>query len=554
MIKSLFIRNFVLIDELDIHFENGFSVITGETGAGKSIILGALGLVLGERADIKSIQAGSDKCIIEATFDISSYNLKQFFPDNDLEYDAGECIIRRELLSTGKTRAFVNDTPVSLSTVKSLGENLIDIHSQHQNLLISESRFQLNVVDIIAGTGNKLKEYKELYNEYQDINDKISQLKEKAVNAQREEDFIRFQFDELSSVKLISGEQSEWESELEVLTHTEEIKSALFNITEILSGENISSVVQQLKGSIARINKIRPFFAKATEYAERLNSAYIDLKDLSSETNILKEDIEFSPERLEWINGRLNSIYSLQQKHRVASVDELIDLMDEFGKKLQEIESFDEELSALTGKQEQLFDDVVKQAEDISKLRRESSGKIEDEIIKRMKMLGIANTRFKVLFNKRKRPAADGVDDVTFLFSANKNEELKPVAQTASGGEISRLMLCFKSMIAGFEALPTIIFDEIDTGVSGEIADKMAGIMHELGTEMQVITITHLPQIAARGKVQYFVYKEDDGDRTLTRIRKLDDRERVSEVARMLSGSTLTDAAIENAKSLLRVK
>ena len=553
MLKSLYIRNYVLIDELDIRFDNGFSVITGETGAGKSIILGALSLVLGERADTKSIQMGSDKCVIEAAFDISTYNLEIFFRENDLEYDTTECLLRRELYSSGKSRAFINDSPVQLSVVKSLGGRLIDVHSQHQNLLLADTHFQLNVVDLIAHTEKQLSAYRKEYDHYMSVSKALDDLQEKAQKAKSEEDFIRFQYEELSAVKLQAGEQEDLEREQDTLSHTEDIKTALYRVTELLNGDN-RSVVSSIKEALLSVEQLSTYFPKAEEYTERLRSAYIDISDLSSETNILKDDIEFSPERFEWVNERLNTLYSLQQKHKAASIEELIAKCDYIGAQLHTIDSFDEELEVLTKQQQESYKLLVKRAEELTTLRKGSSANIEKLLTERMILLGMPNTRFQVLFTPKNNPSFDGMDDVSFLFSANKNEQLKPVAQTASGGEISRLMLCIKSMIAGYAALPSIIFDEIDTGVSGEIADKMAGIMQDLGTKMQVITITHLPQIAAKGAAHYYVYKEDTVERTLTRIRRLDNNERIEEIARMLSGSEKTQAAVDNAKALLGIK
>ena len=550
MLKSLFIRNYVLIDELDIRFDKGFSVITGETGAGKSIILGALSLVLGERADTKSIQSGSDKCVIEAVFDISSYNLETFFGDNDLEYDSSECLFRRELYHTGKSRAFINDSPVSLAVVKELGGRLIDVHSQHQNLLLADMHFQLNVVDLMAHTEKQLSEYRSEYDRYLFVSKALDDLLENAKNAKNEEDFIRFQFDELNVAKLQAGEQESLEHEQDTLSHTEEIKSTLYKVTAFLDGDD-NSAISSIKEALSAVEQLSAYFPKSKDYAERLRSAYIDLSDLSSETSVLKDDIEFNPERFEWVNERLNTLYSLQHKHKAASVEELIAKRDIFGSQLNKIDSFDEELLSLTKQQKESHQLLVEKASVLTTLRKKASVNIEKILTERMVLLGMTNTRFQVLFTSRNKPASDGMDDVSFLFSSNKNEQLKPVAQTASGGEISRLMLCIKSMVAGYAALPSVIFDEIDTGVSGEIADKMAGIMQDLGTKMQVITITHLPQIAAKGVAHYFVYKEDTAERTLTRIRLLENNERIDEIARMLSGSEKTLAAVDNAKALL---
>lgn len=550
MLKSLFIRNFVLIDELDIRFDDGFSVITGETGAGKSIVLGALSLVLGERADTKSIQSGSDKCVIEATFDISTYNLESFFKENDLEYEATECLFRRELYSSGKSRAFINDSPVQLAVVKALGGRLIDVHSQHQNLLLADTHFQLNVVDLMAHTEKSLSLYRKEYDHYLSVSSALTELQEKVRTTKNEEDYVRFQFEELEAAKLKAGEQADLEQELDTLSHTEDIKTALYKVTDLLNGES-HSITSSLREAIASVEQLSAYYPKAEEYAERLRSSYIDLSDLASEADVLKDDIEFSPERLDWVNERLNTLYSLQQKHRLTTIEELMKKRDEFSAQLHAIDSFDEELERLTKQQQMSYQLLVKEAGKITSLRKKAAGTIEQQLTERMILLGMPNTRFQISFASKNKPSPDGMDDINFLFSANKNEPLKPVAQTASGGEISRLMLCVKSLIAGYASLPSIIFDEIDTGVSGEIADKMAGIMQELGAKMQVITITHLPQIAAKGKAHYFVYKEDTPERTFTRIRRLTDSERVNEIARTLSGSEKTQAAIDNAKALL---
>lgn len=551
MLQSLFIRNFVLIDELHIRFDEGFSVVTGETGAGKSIILGALGLVLGQRADSKSIQSGADKCVVEAVFDVSAYQLEDFFLSHDLEYDAKNCILRRELMSSGKSRAFINDTPTPLSVLKALGDRLIDVHSQHQNLLLVDTQFQMNVVDIMAKTEPLLVAYRREYDRYQSVVRQLDELEALATKNRQDEDYLRFQVEELRAAQLTAGEQEELEAELETLSHTEEIKSALYKVTDNLIGEE-RGVVQQLKEALHDVEALEAYFPKAKDFADRLRSAWTDMADLASETDVLKEDVEFDPNRLEWVNERLNTIYSLQQKHRVPSVEELLAIQQQLTTQLSAIDLFDEQMETLTKQRETIYEALMVQAGALTARRHEAATEIEQQLVDRMVLLGIPNTRFGIELWPKEKLSADGMDEVCFLFSANKNEALKSVAQTASGGEISRLMLCIKAMIAGFAALPAIIFDEIDTGVSGEIADKMADIMQDLGQKMQVITITHLPQIAAKGRAHYFVYKEDTAERTLTRIRLLTTGERVNEVARMLSGASLTDAAVANAKALLQ--
>ena len=553
MLKSLFIQNFVLIDNLDIHFDQGFSVITGETGAGKSIILGALSLVLGQRADGKSIKQGADKCVIEAVFDVSKYQLESFFLDNDLEYDSESCILRRELYASGKSRAFVNDSPVSLAILKELGTKLIDIHSQHQNLLLGDNRFQLRVVDVMAENEILLILYKKEYTRYQGLRKELSNLKERAAQSKQEEDYIRFQLDQLEEANLQPDEQDELEQEQETLSHAEEIKSSLYRVSSCLDGEE-QGVVSLLKESLSSMDTLERYFPRAKEIAERLRSAYIDLNDLASVMEGLIEDVEFNPDRLTWVNERLDTLYALQQKHRVSSVEELIVLRDQFRAQLADIDSFDEQIAALEKQVQNSYKELLQQASVLSEQRKIASVAFAQQLVEMVAPLGMPHTRFQVDVVPRKEPESDGMDEIRFMFSANKSMAIQPVAQTASGGEISRLMLCIKAMIAGFTALPTIIFDEVDTGVSGDIADKMGHIMQDLGSKMQVFAITHLPQIAAQGKAHYFVYKEDIQDRTVTRIRPLDKEERVREVARMLSGSALTEASLANAKDLLGMK
>ena len=553
MLKSLFIQNFVLIDNLDICFNSGFSVITGETGAGKSIILGALSLVLGQRADGKSIKQGADKCVIEAVFDVSKYQLEPFFLSNDLEYDSESCILRRELYASGKSRAFVNDSPVSLAILKELGTKLIDIHSQHQNLLLGDNRFQLRVVDVMAENEILLILYKKEYTRYQGLRKELSALKERAAQSKQEEDYVRFQLEQLEEANLRPDEQDELEQEQETLSHAEEIKSSLYRVGSCLDGEE-QGIVSLLKESLSSMDALERYFPRAKEIAERLRSAYIDLSDLASEMEGLIEDVEFNPDRLAWVNERLDMLYALQQKHRVSSVEELIALRDRFRVQLADIDSFDEQITALEKQVHDSYKELLQQASALSEQRKIAAVAFAQQLVQMVAPLGMPHTRFQVDVVPRKEPESDGMDEIRFMFSANKSMALQPVAQTASGGEISRLMLCIKSMIAGFTALPTIIFDEVDTGVSGDIADKMGHIMQDLGSKMQVFAITHLPQIAAQGEAHYFVYKEDVKDRTLTRIRPLDKEERVREVARMLSGSALTEASLANAKDLLGMK
>jgi len=553
MLRSLYIQNYVLIDNLDITFRKGLSVITGETGAGKSIILGALGLVLGQRADGRSIRQGAEKCVIEALFDVSAYQLEPFFIENDLEYDAETCLLRRELFASGKSRAFVNDSPVSLNILKELGTRLVDIHSQHQNLLLADNQFQLRVVDVMAQNGRLLTDYRTQYTNYKNLQKNLIELEEKAAQSKQEEDYIRFQLEQLGEARLRSDEQTELETEQEVLSHAEEIKSGLYRITNCLNGEEQGSV-RLLKEAISIANTLERYYPKAREISERLKSAYIELNDLASETDGWKEDIEFNPERLDWVNERLDVIYNLQQKHRVDTIAELMAIEGKFAEQLKEIGSFDEQVEAMKNEIGEIYKQLLDQASQLRKKREVASKVISSRLEEMIATLGIPNARFIVDIQSRVEPGADGMDEIRFLFSAHKNGTLQPVAQTASGGEISRLMLCLKAMIAGHTALPAIIFDEIDTGVSGDIADKMGEIMQQLSQDMQVITITHLPQIAAKGNAHYYVYKEDTQEKTVTCIKELNSEERITEIARMLSGATLTEASLANARELLKIE
>ena len=552
MLRSLYIQNYALIEKLDISFETGFSVITGETGAGKSIILGAIGLLLGQRADVKAIRRGASKCIIEARFDIAAYGMRPFFEENELEYDE-ECILRREVQASGKSRAFINDTPASLAQMKELGEQLIDVHSQHQNLLLNKEGFQLNVLDILAHNDAALEKYHLRYGEWKQTERELAELMSLAEKSRSDEDYIRFQLEQLEEAHLVEGEQEELEQEAETLSHAEEIKAGLYRVEQSFVSDE-GGLLSYLKDSLNTLNSLQRVYQPAKELTERMESAYIELKDISHEVSSQSDSVEFNPVRLEEVNERLNLIYSLQQKHRAQTLDELIALTDEYRSKLSDITSYDERIAELTARKEEQYKQVKQQAELLTKARTKAAREVEKQLAARLIPLGMPNTRFRVDILPRKEPESDGMDDIRFMFSANKSAELQPVAQTASGGEISRLMLCIKAMIAGFTALPTIIFDEVDTGVSGDIADKMGDIMQELGTKMQVFAITHLPQIAAKGKDHYFVYKEDTDERTVTRIRKMNKEERVKEIARMLSGASLTSASIANAKELLKSK
>lgn len=550
MLKSLYIKNYALIDSLEIDFEQGFSVITGETGAGKSIILGAMALILGQRADIKSIKVGESKCVIEGVFDVSAYDLKSFCDENGIDYDSQSYILRREILSTGKSRAFINDTPVALTDLKLLGEQLIDIHSQHKNLMLGDNRFQLQVIDILAGNKELLKKYSSAYKSYRSTQKELDELIELSQKSKDDEDYLRFQYNALAEAKLEDGEQDELEQELETLNHAEDIKTALYKVYNLLSGED-GSVVTLLKEAMNTSHSLAKIYAKSDEISQRLETAYIDLKDLSPEVERYAEDVEFNPERLAFIQSRLDLIYTLQQKHKASSVAELIAIYTDLSLKLENIDSFDLRIEQLQKDANNKYASMLELAAKLSKQRNTATKSTEKQLTEKVAQLGMPNVQFECKMSPKESPDLSGNDNLVFLFSANKNIPLQPISEVASGGEISRVMLCLKAMIAGATALPTIIFDEIDTGVSGEVADKMGQIMKDFGGDMQVIAITHLPQIASKGNAHYFVYKTDTKESTATNIRRLDNDERIREIAQMLSGAQITDAAIENAKVML---
>ena len=551
MLKHLYIKNFTLIDELDISLYEGFSVITGETGAGKSIILGAIALLLGQRADSKTIKQGAEKCVIEANFDLSRYNMQPFFDENDIEYDASDCIIRRELTAAGKSRAFINDTPVALSMLKELGDMLMDVHSQHQNLLLNKQDFQLEVVDIIADDAAQLTKYQNTYAEFVKAEKELSEMTLAIERNRENHDFLKFQFEELENTKLQEGEQEELEQRSETMEHSEDIKSALYTTDNALSAEQVG-VIQSLRSSLSALRSIESVYPEVSELIERIDSSYIDLKDISQEISSLLESVDFDPAELDQINSRLDRIYELEKKYHVETVEELISKRDELHQQLAAIENGDESLDALKARRDELESKARKEADALTKLRTKSAKTIEAEMQKRLIPLGMPHVRFSIQLTPIEL-GQNGADKVSFLFSANTSTPLQPVSQVASGGEIARVMLSLKAMISGAVKLPTIIFDEIDTGVSGKTAEMMAQIMKEMGGHgRQVISITHLPQIAALGSVHYKVEKNETASGTTSKMRQLDADERVREIAQMLSGSDVTEAAIQNAKELLK--
>ena len=562
MIQNIHIENYALIEHLDINLHSGFSVITGETGAGKSIIIGAIGLLLGQRADSKSIKTGANKCVVEATFDIRDYHFEQFFEENDLDFDGSECIIRRELTSTGKSRAFINDIPVQLTLLKEIGDQLIDVHSQHKNLLLGKENFQLNVIDIIAQNNNLIIDYQKEFKEYNNLCKKLDETINNTNKNREEEDFMRFQLQQLAEANLNADEQIELEEESETLSHAEDIKQALYQANTLLAdgGEGVDALML-IKQSMSALNSINNVYGHSEELTNRIDSCYIELKDIANEINSNCDSIEYSPERLEWINDRLNTIYTLQKKHNVNSIKELLKIQADLEEKLSIIDNSDDFIEELKHKCSEKYKAAFEIAKKISDRRRNASIEIEKKMIDYLIPLGMPNVQFKAELKETKdkndkvRLTPTGIDEVAFLFSANKNSMLTQISQVASGGEIARVMLSLKALISGAIKLPTIIFDEIDTGVSGSIAEKMAKIMREMGEhKRQVISITHLPQIAALGSSHYKVYKEDKEDTTVSHIIELTTEERVEELAHMLSGEELTDAALENARTLLKIK
>lgn len=552
MLKQLYIKNFTLIDELNISLYPGFSVITGETGAGKSIILGAIGLLLGNRADSKAIKAGRDRCVIEAHFDLSRYGMQKFFDDNDIDYDADDTIIRRELTAAGKSRAFINDTPVPLTRMRELGEQLVDIHSQHQNLLLQKEDFQLNVVDIIAQDADQLKVYQKEYYAYRKAKELLEELKAEIAKNRENEEFMRFQHKELEDANLQEGELEQLEQEAETLSHSEDIKTALYEADSALSGDD-DSILDKLKNATHQLENICDVYPSMADVAGRMQSSYIELKDIAQEISSSVDHVEFDPNRLDAINTRLDKLYTLQQKFHVETVTELIATRDRIAEQLSHIDNGDEDIEEKEKEVAALLVKAEKQAALLTSIRQKSAKAIEKEMKGRLIPLGIPNVRFEIAFAE-KQLSGNGADKVSFLFSANKSTQLQPVSQVASGGEIARVMLSLKAMISGAVKLPTIIFDEIDTGVSGKIAEKMADIMEEMGLQnRQVLSITHLPQIAAKGSHHYKVLKEETEDGTISHMKELNNQERIEEIAQMLSGSDITQAALANAKELLRI-
>ena len=552
MLKHLYIKNFTLIDQLDIDFHNGFSVISGETGAGKSIILGAISLLLGNRADSKHIKQGEKKCVSEATFSLEKGAFDTFFADNNIDFDADETILRREIGNNGKSRAFINDTPVPLNLMREVGDQLVDIHSQHQNLLLQKEDFQLNVIDILARNDKEMAAYKETFKAFKDAEKRLEDIKKQLKDNAENEEFMRFQYEELLSANLQEGLQEELEAESKTLSHAEDIKASLYNADNSLNDDE-TGAVKQLKSATEAMSSIAAVYPKAEELSSRLDTIYIEVKDIAEEVSKATGDIDFDPNRLDYINEQLDKIYHLEKKFHVETISELLNIQAELKQKLDGIDNSDELLKEAEQEVATKRADCTQQAALLSKGREKAAKAIQKEMKEKLVPMGIPNVQFDIQFEP-KQLAADGADKVQFLFSANRNSPLQPIAQVASGGEIARVMLSLKAMISGAVKLPTIIFDEIDTGVSGKIAQQMAFVMHQMGSNnKQVISITHLPQIAALGTTHYKVEKHDTPTGTTSQLRQLTADERVAEIAQMLSGSDISEAALQNARELLNI-
>jgi len=550
MLIKLFVQNYALIKELDVEFENGLTIITGETGAGKTILLGALSLILGTRADSSVLLDKNEKCIVEGTFRIEEYELNEFFVLNNLDYET-VTTLRREVNSAGKSRAFINDTPVTLNILKELSDRLIDIHSQHQTLMLNNNSFQLNLIDSFSGTAKLKNKYSETYLNYQNLKKEYSVIKERADKNMADLEYYQFQYNQLDEAELKEGEQAELEAEQELLGHAEEIRLALSASSNLFFAESIS-ILSMLREVKTNLGRIRTFLPESENLLSRTDSALIELDDLAAEVEKLAGSIEADPQRLAQVNNRLDSIYSLIQKHRVSDLNELIRKMDEIKDIISSIVTSEERLIEL----ETLLDKEVNSlkiiSEEISDKRKNVLPDIESRITELLKQLGIPNAKFRISLSRLKEFTPTGIDQADFLFSANKQIAPENLAEIASGGELSRVMLSLKSLLTRNNNLPTIIFDEIDAGVSGEVADKVGQILSGMGKYMQVINITHLPQVASRGTRHYHVFKDDTDNSTFTRVKLLSPEERIVEVARLLSGSEVTETAMKNARELLR--
>lgn len=551
MLHHLTISHYALIEQLDIDWMPGFSVITGETGAGKSIMLGALNLLLGGRADAKAIQTGEKKCLVEASFDINGLDLEPFFAANDIDFDPKECIVRREVLQSGKSRAFINDTPVAIAKLKEIGTAIIDIHSQHQNLLIRNESFLIETLDVMAGQTEPLAAYKCLYNQCRQAIERLKALQERAAQGRSDEEYLQFQLNQIDEANIQPNEQEELEKEQNLLSHAEDIKQAFYTAQGLIQSDTFS-MTHHLRQASDAVRNIADKHPEAEELAERLRSVRIELEDIEGELEQLAEQTDYDPERLRFIEERLNTLYTLQQIHRVDSVEELLAVGESIRKQLSDIENVDEDIRLQTEEVARLTAMRNTAAARLTEGRRRAAQTTEKELTTALQQMGMPNVKIEISITPRPELDATGADKVVFLFSANKSIPPQDVSQIASGGEIARLMLSLKALIARRKNLPTIIFDEIDTGVSGTMAERMAQVMRNIASHCQVICITHLPQIAALGTHHFKVYKEDTGDVTRSHIVPLDEKERVEEIAHMLSGAELSQAAIDNAQALLQ--
>lgn len=552
MLLSLHIGNYALIEKLDIDISSGFSVITGETGAGKSIVLGALGLLLGQRADSKVIKSGEKKCFAEAVFDVRELSMQNFFSENDIDFDGTECIVRREVTAAGKSRAFINDTPVSLSKLKELSGRLIDIHSQHQNLLMGNEGFLIDTLDVVSGNEKLLAQYQAQFKVWEQARKELEELKRQTEKDRNDEEYLAFQLQLLENAELKTGEQEELEREAEKLTHAEDIKTALYTSFSVLSRDDME-LSSQLRAGGQALSSISAVMPEASALADRMESARIELEDIEAEIKHLLENVEFNPERLAFVEERLSTFYSLQQKHHVTSNEELMRIEESLRERMDRISNNDDFLRRKEEEVREAFEELKQIGEELTGQRKKAALKIEKELTEKLQVLGMPHVAVQMQMERREVPDVTGCDRVVFLFSANRNVPLQDVAQIASGGEIARLMLSLKSLVSSCRNLPTIVFDEIDTGVSGTIAERMAMVMRDMSQNCQVICITHLPQIAASGKNHFRVYKSEDENGTTSHIVRLSCEERVKEIANMLSGSEVTEAAINNAKSLLKL-
>jgi DNA repair protein RecN (Recombination protein N) len=549
MLTRLSISNYALIDKLTIEFHSKLNTITGETGAGKSIILGALGLILGNRADLSVLKDKAQKCIVEGIFNIGNYQVESFFIENDLDYDA-ITIFRREITPSGKSRAFINDTPVNLKTIRELGLQLIDIHSQHQNLELVNQKFQLELVDTIAKSDKILNRYRHTFSDFQDIKKALEELNIKSEKAKADLDYFLFQFKQLQEANLKEGEQLELEAELKKLSHAEEIKSALNSAVLLLDDEQLS-VIQNIKNSQKFIENIQSFITEAPSLAERLQSSFLELTDIVEEAKSLEEKIEYNPARIETINERLNEIYSLQQKHSVSSVLELVQIRDLFDEKINTIVAYEEDIKKLEISFSEQRSDLEKIARQLSEVRKSSFKKIEKSVVSDLRLLAMEKSKLKIEHQDLNDFEINGKDSVSFLFTANSDALPAEISKIASGGEMSRLMLAIKNLLRNSKALPTVIFDEIDSGVSGEVGVKMGSIIRSFSLSTQIINITHLPQIAAKGDTHFHVYKFEKAGKTYTTLKLLSETERVEELAKMVGGENLTDSTLKTAQELL---